>query len=247
MIRINGKKWARKKLELDPELKGIDILSPKTFCLEWRIGRESLLSVKNDCSAKVVFLRACPKTSKGERVYHNYEMEFEKPEDRELFNTFLKDNNMVIGRRKKMLVFVNPVSGRGRAKQIWKEVARMLEEAEIDFETVITNRAGQARETVETMDLGNNVGLILLTMLLFSVLMSEKYDGVVSVSGDGGLHEIINGLFKRNEAMDSIRIGNVPGGSGRLRNQLNDTEDVWIFRARGPQLSSSLHGRKVLQ
>merc|ERR1740128_282523 len=110
-------------------------------------------------------------------------MEFEKPEDRELFNTFLKDNNMVIGRRKKMLVFVNPVSGRGRAKQIWKEVARMLEEAEIDFETVITNRAGQARETVETMDL-------------------EKYDGVVSVSGDGGLHEIINGLFKRNEAMD---------------------------------------------
>ena len=46
-------------------------------------------------------------------------------------------------------------------------------------------------------------------------LLSEQYDGVVSVSGDGGLHEIINGLFKRNEAMDSIRIGNVPGGSGR--------------------------------
>ena len=45
--------------------------------------------------------------------------------------------------------------------------------------------------------------------------MSALYDGVVSVSGDGGVHEIINGLYKRNEAMDSIRIGNVPGGSGR--------------------------------
>ena len=83
-------------------------------------------------------------------------------------------------------------------------------------------------------------------MLLFSVLMSVKYDGVVSVSGDGGLHEIINGLFKRNEAMDSIRIGNVPGGSGILRYQPNNMEDEWIFRAWGPQLSPSLHGRKVL-
>ena len=77
--------------------------------------------------------------------------------------------------------------------------------------------------------------------------MSVKYDGVVSVSGDGGLHEIINGLFKRNEAMDSIRIGNVPGGSGRLRHQPSNMEDVLIFRARGPQLSPSLHGREVLQ
>ena len=47
------------------------------------------------------------------------------------------------------------------------------------------------------------------------------------MSGDGGLHEIINGLFKRNEAMDSIRIGNVPGGSGRLlRNSLDDIDDI---------------------
>ena len=41
----------------------------------------------------------------------------------------------------------------------------MLEEAEIDFETVITNRAGQARETVETMDLGKLVSPILCHFL----------------------------------------------------------------------------------
>ena len=82
-------------------------------------------------------------------------MEFERPEDQEHFNAFLTDTNMVIrGRRKRLLVFVNPVSGRGRAKKIWEDVTKMLEEAEIDFETVITKRAGQAKETVETMDLG---------------------------------------------------------------------------------------------
>ena len=214
LIRKNGKKWARKRLELDPESKSFDILNPDTSCLEWRIGRESLLSARNDPAAKVLFLRACPKSSKGDRKYHRYEVEFEKPEDQELFNAFLKDNNMVIERRRKVLVFVNPVSGRGRAKKIWEEVARMLEEAEIDFETVITKRAGQAREMVETMDLGNDEIFILAMLLIRDVLLAQ-YDGVVSVSGDGGVHEIINGLYKRNEAMDSIRIGNVPGGSGR--------------------------------
>ena len=152
LIRINGKKWARKRLELDPESKSFDILNADTFCLEWRIGRESLLSVKNENN---VFLRACPKSPKGDRIYHKYELEFEKPEDQEQFNAFLQDNNMVIGgQRKRLLVFVNPVSGRGRAKKIWEEVTKMLEEAEIDFKTVITTRAGQAKETVETMDLG---------------------------------------------------------------------------------------------
>ena len=52
--------------------------------------------------------------------------------------------------------------------------------------------------------------------ILISLSLTDKYDGVVSVSGDGGLHEIINGLFRRKEAMDSLPIGNVPGGSGRL-------------------------------
>ena len=102
-----------------------------------------------------MYLRACPKSPKGDRIYHKYEMEFERPEDQEHFNAFLTDTNMVIrGRRKRLLVFVNPVSGRGRAKKIWEDVTKMLEEAEIDFETVITKRAGQAKETVETMDLG---------------------------------------------------------------------------------------------
>ena len=152
-MKRNGKKWTRKRLELDQESKGFDIVDPDTFCREWRIGRESFISAKHDQSGKVMFLRVCPKTLKGDRVYHSYEVEFERPEDRELFNAFLKDN-MVIGRRRRLLVFVNPVSGRGRAEKIWEEVTRMLEHAEIDFETVITKRAGQAREMMETCDLG---------------------------------------------------------------------------------------------
>ncbi|EGR30778.1 zinc-binding dehydrogenase family protein, putative [Ichthyophthirius multifiliis] len=43
------------------------------------------------------------------------------------------------------------------------------------------------------------------------------YKGLISVSGDGLPHEIINGLFKRNdrdEILDYIGLGILPGGSG---------------------------------
>ena len=91
LIRINGKKWARKRVELYPE-PHFDILNADTFCFEWRIGRGSFLSVKNVPSTKVMFLRACPKNSKGERVFNCYEVEFENGKDQELFHEYLRQD-----------------------------------------------------------------------------------------------------------------------------------------------------------
>ena len=71
---------------------------------------------------------------------------------------------------RRVLVFINPVSGRGRARQIWAEVgslslytiysthylqvAAILDQTDTTFDTVVTERAGQAQEMVEQLDLG---------------------------------------------------------------------------------------------
>ncbi len=46
---------------------------------------------------------------------------------------------------------------------------------------------------------------------------SDLFDGIVSVSGDGLLHEIVNGLLKRkdwDQIKDTLTLGAIPGGTG---------------------------------
>ena len=48
-------------------------------------------------------------------------------------------------------------------------------------------------------------------------IMPGQFDALVTVSGDGLLHEVINGLLRRddfNEFRESLTLGCVPGGSG---------------------------------
>ena len=83
-------------------------------------------------------------------------------------------------------------------QDIRSEVSRMLSEVERDFDTIITERAGQAREMTQSLDI-------------------SRYAGVVTVSGDGGLYEVINGLYSRPDwpsVTQEVRVGIVPGGSG---------------------------------
>ena len=64
------------------------------------------------------------------------------------------------------------------------------------------------------------------------------YDGVVTVSGDGGLHELLNGLYSRrgregDQVMARTQLGIVPGGSGesgscQLERQTEVGEDFTI-------------------
>lgn len=156
LLRKNAGKWSRKVLELCWKNKSFDILCQKTQCQEWRIGCDSFISLKNVPNKNIIFIRACPKNKKGYREFHCYEVEFSSTEELEDFSEFLKENNFVskTKSKKKVIVFVNPVSGRGRARQIWSEVNMMLSESETVFETIVTERSGQAMDTVETLDLG---------------------------------------------------------------------------------------------
>ncbi|XP_072035771.1 sphingosine kinase 2-like [Amphiura filiformis] len=102
-------------------------------------------------------------------------------------------------RPRKLLVFINPTSGRRRGEQVFnKEVAPILNQAGIQFDTVVTTRQNHAREKASEMEL-------------------EKFhDGIVIVSGDGLVYEVINGLMDRKDRMKAVQvpIGVIPAGSG---------------------------------
>lgn len=98
------------------------------------------------------------------------------------------------------LLFINPVSGPGKAMEIFdQKVSRLFYECDIDYHLEITDQANSARSFIEkTADL------------------VSKFDGIVVISGDGLLFEIINGIMKRSDwqSLIKIPIGIIPGGSG---------------------------------
>ncbi|RQM12641.1 hypothetical protein DD237_007847 [Peronospora effusa] len=100
--------------------------------------------------------------------------------------------------QRKFLILVNPVSGSGRALQIYEnKVAPVFKFANVETEVKIMEHSNHAMEVVMEMPLG-------------------VYDCVVAVGGDGSLYEIVQGLMKRTDWNNAIRqpIGVIPGGSG---------------------------------
>lgn len=101
---------------------------------------------------------------------------------------------------RKLLVMVNPASGPGKAESIFREkVAPLLAEGNIKYELLITTESGSGYEFIKSTE-----------------NLVDKYDGIVIVSGDGLVYELMNGLMQRNDWRESIKIpvGVVPGGSG---------------------------------
>uniref|UniRef100_H2ZQE6 DAGKc domain-containing protein n=1 Tax=Ciona savignyi TaxID=51511 RepID=H2ZQE6_CIOSA len=99
---------------------------------------------------------------------------------------------------RKYTVYVNPFSGQGKALQMYNGPVRaMLAEAEINHKMIKTEYGGHARKMVKDLNLA-------------------ECEGIIIVSGDGLVHEVINGLMERTDWEKAIKtpIGIVPGGSG---------------------------------
>ncbi|XP_064625235.1 sphingosine kinase 2-like [Lineus longissimus] len=99
---------------------------------------------------------------------------------------------------KKYLIFVNPFSGTRKALTMYKEtVAPILSEAEVCYDLVVTDYPNHARDMMTTLDL-------------------TVYKGIIIVSGDGLIFEVLNGLMMRNDWEEAVKIpiGAIPGGSG---------------------------------
>ncbi|EJD53008.1 hypothetical protein AURDEDRAFT_96953 [Auricularia subglabra TFB-10046 SS5] len=98
---------------------------------------------------------------------------------------------------RRVRVLINPVGGPGRGRSVWeKRVKPIFDAAHACVDATVTESAGHASEIAQTMPL--------------------DYDAVVAVSGDGLLHEVLNGFAKRPDARKAMQvpIAPVPTGSG---------------------------------
>ncbi|XP_010275379.1 PREDICTED: ceramide kinase-like isoform X2 [Nelumbo nucifera] len=87
--------------------------------------------------------------------------------------------NKEVGRPKNLLIFVNPLSGKGKGRRTWETVAPIFSRAKVKTKVTVTDRAGHAFD------------------VMASITDEElnSYNGVVVVGGDGFFNEILNGLL----------------------------------------------------
>ncbi|KAJ9566441.1 hypothetical protein OSB04_002407 [Centaurea solstitialis] len=103
-----------------------------------------------------------------------------------------------LGRPKKLFIFVNPFGGNKSAAKVFTEdVKPILEDANIEYTVQETKYQLHAKEVSHTLDLA-------------------KYDGIICVSGDGILVEVVNGLLEREDWQAALKmaIGVIPAGTG---------------------------------
>lgn len=120
---------------------------------------------------------------------------------------------------KRFLLLVNPNAGGGKAKRILQRVVKpMFSKANTQYDTLLTQRQGHAGELCQGLGGELRSGTC-------------KYQVIVCVSGDGMLHEAINGLIRGyepdsahdkhqpgspviRELFTRVSMGIVPAGSG---------------------------------
>ncbi|XP_017978728.1 PREDICTED: sphingosine kinase 1 isoform X1 [Theobroma cacao] len=140
----------------------------------------------------------CCLWNRGDLVRQSFVFEPLSDDSLRLWSQKLRDYIDSLGRPKRLLVFVNPYGGKKSATKIFSEdVKPYLEDADVQITVIETKHQLHAKEVAKTLDL-------------------SKYDGIVCVSGDGILVEVVNGLLEREDwaAAIKIPIGMVPAGTG---------------------------------
>lgn len=101
-------------------------------------------------------------------------------------------------RPKRLLIFLNPFGGKKLAKKIFQQqVEPLLAVAGVDYTLKETQYQRHAKDLAKSMDL-------------------SQYDGIVCVSGDGVLVEVLNGLLEREDWESAMKmpLGVIPAGTG---------------------------------
>ena len=101
-------------------------------------------------------------------------------------------------KRERWLVFVNPASGSGQGLEVYREALKVLLPAGVRVERIETRWEGDAFSAVSNMPLER----------------LQQFDAVVCCSGDGTVHEVLNGFLKRaDRGATELRVGGIPAGS----------------------------------
>ncbi|KAI9483673.1 MAG: ATP-NAD kinase-like domain-containing protein [Benjaminiella poitrasii] len=129
-----------------------------------------------------------------------YSIDDDKIQEAEIFcDQVLKQAYQDVKFGKRLLVLINPFGGQGKAKETFEyHVRPIFESAKCSLDVKYTEHQGHALQITQDLDV-------------------EAYDAVVTVSGDGVIHEVINGFLKRpdaREAMKKVSIGIIPCGTG---------------------------------
>lgn len=95
-----------------------------------------------------------------------------------------------------LVLICNPHSGRGTVGRALPEVERSLRERELEYEIRHTERRGHAIEIARA-----------------ALESGRRF--LVAMGGDGTIHEVVNGMISRDEAIDPEAVlGVVAAGSG---------------------------------
>ena len=95
----------------------------------------------------------------------------------------------------KFLIIINPNSGKRKSVSVFEKILKpSLERNSINYKSKITTYSGHAEQIIKSIDLLN-------------------FNAILVLGGDGTMHEVINGLLKREDGIN-LPIGNIPTGSG---------------------------------
>lgn len=96
------------------------------------------------------------------------------------------------------LVLVNPIAGKGDARQVFKKAKVILESAGLHIESYETKHKDDAYNYMQQTPLEE----------------LQKFDTIICCSGDGIIHEVINGFLERPDHKElTLKIGALPSGS----------------------------------
>ncbi|XWS19527.1 hypothetical protein CRYUN_Cryun31cG0023600 [Craigia yunnanensis] len=154
----------------------------------------------------------CCVGNRGDLVRQSFVFEPLSEDSLTLWSQKLRDYIDALGRPKRLLIFLNPFGGKKSATKIFlQDVKPYIEDADIQITLIETKHQLHAKEVAKTLDL-------------------SKYDGIVCVSGDGILVEVVNGLLEREDWSAAIKmpIGMVPAGTanGMIKSLLDSAGET---------------------
>lgn len=112
---------------------------------------------------------------------------------------------MSLQEERRLLIVINPVSGKKEAMNVFETtVAPMLEEASVAYDVFITSFSRHAEERMHPQPTNSELRDL------------SEYSGIVSVGGDGVVHEVMQGIHSRSdkkEILKNLKLGMIGAGT----------------------------------
>ncbi len=97
---------------------------------------------------------------------------------------------------KTWFVIINPASGNGSSKRKWQLIKKLLEDYDFNFNYAFTKHANHSSAIIQNA-------------------IEKGFRNIISIGGDGTLHNIINGIMQQTEEpTTNLNVGVIPIGTG---------------------------------